>query len=100
MGYRSIGKIYISEEKQKELPDNLKKDLYENWDKDEEHNNVWSFSDWKWYDGYDDVDAWNQFYYDNENDGVELIVIGEDNAVVIEPQHDKLSYSFEIQIYD
>lgn len=60
MGYRSDGAIYLSEEAQELLTDELKKDL-EEWEKNEIEENVWNFEYWKWYSDYEDVARWEDF---------------------------------------
>lgn len=100
MGYRSCGKMFIPKELEQELTEAMVADL-ENWEIEEEseEGTVYAFWDWKWYEGYDDVDMWNTFYYDNYERGVDLIVCGEDSAIIVEPQFEKFGYSMDIQVY-
>ena len=58
MGYRSDGMIYLSEEAQELLTDELKFALT---DWKQESDNIWSFEDWKWYYSYPDVKIWEEF---------------------------------------
>ena len=92
MGYRSNGKIYLSEKAQKFLTNDMKKDLKENWTKDEEHENVWSFYDWKWYTTFSDVQMWEDLimnlsnYAEDDNSNIiyedyDIVVVGEDGAI-------------------
>lgn len=101
MGYRSDGVIWLPEETYKQLPDTLKQDLKDNWEQDENDKEIYRFYDWKWYSGYDDVDAWNQFHSMclAEDMDIDFIIIGEDNAILIEPSGHKLGYSFNIEVY-
>lgn len=59
MGYRSIGKLWLPDKTLKELPKELEEDLKE-WE--QELDNVWSFEDWKWYEGYESVAKWEEFF--------------------------------------
>ena len=97
MGYRSSGKIYIPNDVYDNMDNKFKISLQENWYSEED--NFWCFDGWKWYDGYEEVDMWNKFYYDNIENGVDFIVIGEDGTIVIEPQFIKLGYSMIIETY-
>lgn len=102
MGYRSNGKIWLSEEAQKELPISLKEDLKDNWEK--ESGNCWSFYDWKWYETYDDVKLWIKFmkicedkelFYEFARTGEEL----EDNEIIGTEPYTKFSISRTIEQY-
>ena len=99
MGYRSSGMIYIPVEVYKELPEDKHRELVEEWSLKEHDENgyVYSFEYWKWDDEFDDVKFWNKIY--RENKDVDLIVIGEDSAVVVEPRFSKLGYSMNIEVY-
>ena len=101
MGYRSNGCIWLPDNTYEKLSKDLKQDLEENWDKHEDHTKVWTFSDWKWYEGYDDVDKWQRFYYAHEeHDDIDLLVVGEDSAVVFQGNFTKFSYITLIDILD
>lgn len=105
MGYRSSGSIWLPKETQELLPDELKQSLEEDWDKHPDHEDVWTFDSWKWYGEYSDVDMWNRFYNNsspwNDEEGypMDMIVIGEDSAIVVEPKWEKFGYSMNIEIY-
>ena len=76
MGYRSNGAIWLPEKTKAKLPKILVKDL-EDWS--EEGDDVYSFSDWKWYESYEAVGAWNQFMSTLEETGdYDFIIIGEE----------------------
>jgi len=86
MGYRSDGKLYLSEKAQELLPKELKESLELDWDNNGE--GMYSFYYWKWYTDYEDVRQWYKFFRTldasdevDEND-YDLLVIGEDYAVV------------------
>jgi len=92
MGYRSEGKVYLTEKARKLLPENLAKDLAENWDKDEEYEDVWSFDGWKWYSSYGDVHDWEIFFFNlyelsnSEDSDItetdwDITIVGEDGAI-------------------
>jgi len=50
MGYRSCGKLYLSDKAKQLLPNTLIASLEEDWDS--EGNGIFGFYDWKWYSGY------------------------------------------------
>ena len=92
MGYRSQGKIYLSDKAQKLLPEELQKDLNTNWDKNEEYENVWGFNEWKWYSAFDDVVEWETFISllsnlsedddsDITNKDWDITIVGEDGEI-------------------
>ena len=99
MGYRSEGIIYIPIEVYKDLPQDKHKELAEEWilKEHDENGYIFSFEHWKWYDNFEDVKFWNRLYQENED--VDLIVIGEDSAVVVEPRFEKFGYSMNIEVY-
>lgn len=104
MGYRSCGTIWLpkeTREKFKRYEFDFQKDLDQNWTKHEEYEDMWYFEDWKWYDYYAYVRAWNEFHSDmlNEDGLIDFIVIGEDNAIIVEPELQKLGYSISIDIF-
>lgn len=59
MGYRSNGKLWLSKKAEAKLTEELKQDLKDSWQYDED--NTWSFDDWKWYPSYDQVKIWEDF---------------------------------------
>ena len=81
MGYRSDGAVWLPEEAYKLLPSVLKKDLEDNWVKDYDNESVWSFSGWKWYDSYDDIQMWEKYFVKCHKDDIEFdfVRIGEDS---------------------
>ena len=92
MGYRSQGKIYLSDKAQELLPEELQKDLNINWDKAEEYENIWEFDYWKWYSSFDDVKKWETFINklsnlsENEEEDIDeydwdITIVGEDGAI-------------------
>ena len=86
MGYRSSGMIYLSDEVQKMMRDELAKDLVDCWDKHETADNVWTFDGWKWYTDYNNISMWENFLSDlSEDYGLnkewDICIIGEDGAI-------------------
>jgi hypothetical protein len=59
MGYRSEGAIWLPKETYNKLSDELKDDLVDNWNN--ESQEVWSFSGFKWYESFEDVSKWTDF---------------------------------------
>ena len=90
MGYRSNGKLYVTQKVFDLIPEELKLDLAENWDKEstDDEYMIFSFEYWKWYDSYEDVKSWNNFLNSLawapgiEEDDWDFIVVGEDNAII------------------
>jgi len=90
MGYRSNGKLYVTQKVFDLIPEELKLDLAENWDKESTNNEfmIFSFEYWKWYASYEDVKSWNSFFNslelkpEIEEDDWDFIVVGEDSAII------------------
>lgn len=79
MGYRSDLAIWLPEEAQSLLTEELKTSLSEDWDKHED--NVWTADNWKWYSDYPEVIMWEKFLKQLSSNNIEydFIRIGEDN---------------------
>jgi hypothetical protein len=101
MGYRSDGKIWIPKETYKELPDYLKQQLNESWGREKYVEDVWSFEWWEWYSDDEEIRLWENFYnlMMNKNKPIDLLVIGEDGAVVFEGSQKKFSYKTIIKVH-
>ena len=80
MGYRSDGAVYLPDKAYFLLPDELKQDLKDNWEQNEDNKNIWNFYDFKWYDSYDDIKAWENFMskLDEAEEDYDFIRLGED----------------------
>ena len=104
MGYRSNGHIWLSKKAQKELSDELKKDLKENWNVIQ--NDIWGFEGWKWSGwGYGIVKSWEDFMgqCDLEELDYEFIRLGEDiddNEIIGTEPYTVFGVSRVIDIYD
>jgi len=98
MEYRSDGMIWLPQETFDKLPDNLKEDLHNEWKPHQDEEDVYEFSYWKWYTEYEDVASWEDFYYECQENNlkIDLIVIGEDNAIVFEPNYSKFEVRTQI----
>lgn len=104
MGYRSDGKLYLSEKAQALLPENLRKDLDNDWE--ENSPTLWSFYEWKWYPSYPDIKAWETFFAELEaNDDIseedwDFIAVGEDGAVHEHRTQSKFYTNTDIGVYN
>lgn len=98
MGYRSEGKLYLSDKAKKLLPNELRESLINDWT--DEGDGVYAFYDWKWYSSYDDIKAWESFlstlydytyedgpldddpnYVQLSEDDWDITIVGEDGAI-------------------
>lgn len=79
MGYRSNLAIWLPEEAQALLTDELKTSLSEDWNKHK--NNVWTANNSKWYSDYPEVKMWENFLKQLSSNDIkyDFIRIGEDN---------------------
>lgn len=109
MGYRSCGKLFMAENVYDMVPKNLKEELADIWTKETQsfENDgyvVYSFYDWKWYSGYEEVEAWNRFFNMLEETVSEVdwdfIVVGEDNAVIDHRTQEHLAVSRNIEVFN
>ena len=110
MGYRSNGKLYLTEKVHALLSDELKNELNEEWECEttsfeNDGYMLYSFEDWKWYESYEDIRKWNYFFdmlkeHENiEDEDWDFIVIGEDNAVIDHRTQEHLSVSSNIEVF-
>lgn len=78
MGYRSDGMLYLSDEALAIIPEEVKKDLAEDWTKNDD--NIWSFEGWKWYSSYPTIVACENFMdeLDDKDIAYEFIRVGEE----------------------
>jgi len=104
MGYRSSGKIYLSDEALELLTDELKDDL-KNWEK--VTDNIWAFYGWKWYGGthgYKEVVMWEDFMnmLHDKDIPYEFIRIGEeyeDIEVIGTTPYENLYVERSVEVY-
>jgi hypothetical protein len=101
MGYRSEGRVWLPKKTYNKLPANLIEDLNTNWSKDPYYEDIWYFEDQKWHLPYKDVDTWEDFYnyMITEKFPIDLLVIGEDYAIVFDGSGQKFSYYITIKVH-
>jgi hypothetical protein len=107
MGYRSQGRIYLSDKAQQLLSPELRKSLDTDWDKDTGYDNVWSFDYWKWYSQYEDIKIWEEFikllsdHSDIEDKDWDICIVGEDGAIYegIQNTYSKFNTYTIIEVY-
>lgn len=103
MGYRSEGKLYLSNKIV--VPDNVKQNLSE-WENiiQTDDGTIYEFFDWKWYDSFEDVKLINDFVYtlsqEYDDEDYDFIVVGEDNAIIHQATYTKFGVSMIIETYN
>ena len=102
MGYKSDGAVYLSDEALFVLPQELRKDLKENWDK--ESDNIYYFYDVKWYTGvhgYEIITKWEQFFdkLKEKDISYDFIRLGEDDQDNVVLTYEKFYVNRTIGIY-
>jgi len=85
MGYRSDGKIWI--DKSVVVPDDVK--LYLSQMEYNERTGIYSFEYWKWYSDFENINAIETFLDNIGQKLYDIVVIGEDGAIVVEPHNKK-----------
>jgi hypothetical protein len=110
MGYRSVGKLYLTPKVYDMLTEEMKNLLDVEWEKEttsfeNDGCEIYGFEGWKWYTTYPEVSIWTNFFNELEDDedvsedDWDFIVIGEDNAIIEHRTQTHFAVSSNIEVF-
>ena len=87
MGYRSHGHVWIDPIVL--IPTEVQETL--NMMEYDPETNIYSFEEWKWYSSYPEIKTLEEFLYELDEELWDIVVIGEDEAIVHQPNSIKFN---------